>query len=139
MSGHEELGIAERLQGADAQDDLLASVLGSVDLPVELVGDEATRRRLETVPVGAQADQLEWILEQSFERSRGVESERIDLPWTKADPEEGRGPGLHGHAAPTVGQRADSTGDAQLARYREREQTGDYGGSRGAETRHLWG
>ena len=38
--GHEELGVAEVLDRADAEDDLLAGLLGSVEHPVELAGLE---------------------------------------------------------------------------------------------------
>src|SRR4051812_12057250 len=46
-----ELGVAERLQRADADDDLLPCALGSLHLPIELTWIERARARLNATPV----------------------------------------------------------------------------------------
>src|SRR5438093_13321032 len=82
---HEYLGIAEVLHGADPEDDLLARTLCSLELPVELSALKGAVSRLDPIPVGGQADQLERIRQQLLEGRLPVKAERLDLARPKAD------------------------------------------------------
>src|SRR5207248_2597674 len=83
---HENLGLAEVLDGADPEDDLLARALGGLELPVELAALEGAVSRLDAVPVGGEADHLERIRQQLIEGRAPVKAERLDLARPKADP-----------------------------------------------------
>jgi hypothetical protein len=57
--GDEDLGITKRLHGSHAEDDSLSRLLCRIYLPIELVEVEFTRRGLDPVPVGTEANHLE--------------------------------------------------------------------------------
>ena len=61
---NEKLRIAESFDWPDAKDDFLARTFGGFNLPIQLSRLEIPRLRLEPVPIGAQTDKLERVLEQ---------------------------------------------------------------------------
>src|SRR5207245_2441803 len=105
MGGHEELGVAERLDGTNRHDDLFAGTLRGIQLPVQLPGVERGRRRLDTIPVRTQANHLKRIGEQATERLRPVQAEGFDLAWPEADPEQRRTASRDWQLPPPGGQR----------------------------------
>ncbi len=135
MGRHEELGVAERLERADAQHDAFASALGGLDQPVQLVWLEAARRAFDAAPVGAQANQLERVREQGVQRCARVEAQGVDLRRAKIDAEEGRAARLDGFVLPPRGERLHRTHDADLGGDRQGGQSGGEGGS-GAPAPH---
>ncbi len=84
-----ELGIAEGLQRADAQDDLFASRFSSIDLPIQLTGQEFSRSRFDLVPIGPQADELKRIPKQCLQRGAWIQAKGSRLERAEADPQEG--------------------------------------------------
>ena len=114
VAGNEELRVAERLNRADAQDDLLSGLLGGVNLPVELSGIEATGPVLDAIPVRAQPDQLERIAQQRREGGHGFKPEGLGLQRPEADPDPGPAARLDRHPLPAVGKRARGARDAEL-------------------------
>src|SRR5215469_7790898 len=100
MAGHEELRVAERFHCSNAQDDLFPGTFYGVELPVELVRHEPTRRGLHAIPVGAKSDQLIWIGEQRGEGGARVQAQALGLQWTEADTQQRGAARRDWHALP---------------------------------------
>ena len=107
-------GVAERLDRADAHNDLLSGLLGGVNLPVELSGIEATGPVLDAIPVGAQPDQLERVVQQRRQGGHGIKPEGLGLQRPEADPDLGPAARLDRDLLPAVGERACGPRDADL-------------------------
>jgi hypothetical protein len=114
VAGNEELRVAERLDRADAHDDLLSGLLGGVNLPVEVSGVEAAGPVLDAIPVGTQPDQLERVAQQRRQGGHRIKPEGLGLQWPEADPDPGPAARLDRDPLPAVGKRARGPGDADL-------------------------
>ena len=117
----EELGIAERFQWTDAENDLFPRLLGGIDLVVELLSMKSARLGFDAIPVGSQSNDLKGVLEQRFQGGRRVQSERFDLRGTKADPKLCRATGLDGRFLPSIRQRTYGSSDPDLRDYWQRQ------------------
>ena len=100
----EELRVAEGLERADAEDHLFPSLLRRVDLPVELGRVEHPWLALDSIPVGAQADDLEWTGQDLEQGRMRVQPQGVGLRRPEADTKSGRAPRFDGHLAPPVGR-----------------------------------
>ena len=103
----EELRVTECFERTNADDCLFAGSLGGVDLPVKVVIAELAGRGLDLVPVRAQSNELERIIQQPFERLARVQAHGIGLSRTKADAEECRVARLDGQLFPALGERLE--------------------------------
>jgi hypothetical protein len=124
MPRDEEIGIGEGLDGPDRKYHLLPCAFGGFDLPVELAGVELTGLRLDATPVRPQPDQLERVGKQRLEGCPRVQSERLDLERTEADPQERRTARPDGQVLPGSGQGLYGSRDSRLRGYRHRHCTG---------------
>ena len=79
MAWHEEFWVTERLQRAHAQHNVFGRPLRRLHQPVQLARFEFTRRRLYPIPIGTQADDLEWIHQQLFKGGLQVQTKRCNL------------------------------------------------------------
>src|SRR5207253_2164815 len=102
----------------NADDCLFAGSLGGVDLPVKVVIAELAGRGLDLVPVRAQSNELERIIQQPFERLARVQAHGIGLSRTKADAEECRVARLDGQLFPALGERLECFRYANLGSQR---------------------
>src|SRR6185295_17336641 len=82
---HEELWITEALERTNAKDDLLSGSLGGFNLTIKLSRVEYSRRQIETIPVGAEANDLKGIGEQFLEGRSWIQAKSINLWGTEAD------------------------------------------------------
>src|SRR5260370_15320007 len=94
MLRHKEFRIAEVLDRANGQDHLLPGTFSCFKLLVELSSVELAGTCFDSVPVGAEANQIKRVCQQGTQRRLRVEAECLDLPGPKADPEQGLTAGL---------------------------------------------
>jgi hypothetical protein len=90
MHWYEELGIAEVLDRADRQDDVLAGSLGGFELPVELARIELARATFDPIPVRSEPNQVERVCKEGRKSCFQLQAECLNLPRPKADTEQGR-------------------------------------------------
>ena len=93
---------------------LLSRLLGEIHLRVELIRLKPTWRRLDSVPIRAQSNDLKGMPEEDSHRGPGVQTERFDLRRSKADSQPGGQAGLDWHLLPALCQRARGSLEADL-------------------------
>src|SRR6266566_915081 len=118
------LGVAEILDRANREDHPLPRSLSGRELPVELPRIEFAGRRFDAIPVGAEAQQLEGILEQRIKRGRAVKAESLYLARTKTDSEQRRIPRRYGNPPPVLVRRTLRPREPQTEHGQSRKSAG---------------
>ncbi len=104
MGWRKEFRIAKGFQRTHAQDNLLSSLFGGLDLPIQLPRLEDAGLRFDVAPVSPQPDQLERISQQRLQGGAPIQAKGCRLERAKADSQPGIAAGCNRQALPGVGQ-----------------------------------